>query len=441
MVDFPKPVLFRPNQSQKPYILRIRSNVLRELVSYLTQTEFLEFCTTCKDFIKLIKDKFLSRKIILPNILIPLTRTLVDQIFDLRSLTFLNESQFPHLHIEWKTIPIKFFHYCIFESRKFVFLYQEHSFDVKELNGFSNELTSVYSKGYKDKIFYASGYKNRVIILFRDRVESLKLDQSTVFSNDINEKNVTNVYEIGKEWVKKIKFLNNGRTALLINRNSVHLLNEKMKLLNIHHFPDEEFKYHIPSVYGKTYLTYSVNEVKVWKVGTSQEKTIKLDFKIDYLRTSHFEKSPQMVFSSHIGELYLGKKKLEIRCIGKFDLLNEYIIYSDYCNRANIKLYNLIKNSEIYSIHNSLMSPLCNFFITPYKIIYELDQKIFIENVNTRSKHDLMISFEELYQFKYLNNLVILGGMACSNYGIIVLDLSRTMSLPSYQSKMHLPCS
>ena len=441
MVDFPKPVLIRPHQSQKPYILRIRSNVLRELVSYLTQTEFLEFSITCKDFIKLINDKFLCRKIILPKILIPLNQTLVDQILDYRSITLLQESQYPHLHIEWKTIPIKYFHYCVFESRKFVFLYQDHSFEIREINNFSNELTSVYSKGYRDKIFYASGYKNKVIILFRDRVESLKLNQKTVFSNEINENNAVSLYEIGKEWVKKIKFLNNGRSALLINRNSVHLLNEKMKLLNIHKFPDEDFKCHIPSVYGKSYLTYSLNEVKVWKVGTSQEKTIKLDFKVEYLRTSHFEKSPQMIFSNNIGELFLGKKKLEIRCLGKFKLINEYIIYSDYSNRGNIKLYNILKGSELYSILNQFMLPIFNLFITPYKFIYEMDQKIIVENVDNYSKYDLMVSFEELYQFKYLNNLIIVSGKIGSNYGIIVLDLSRTMSLSSYQNKMCPPNS
>lgn len=441
MVDFPKPVLIRPHQSQKPYILRIRSNVLRELVSYLTQTEFLEFSITCKDFIKLINDKFLCRKIILPKILIPLNQTLVDQILDYRSITLLQESQYPHLHIEWKTIPIKYFHYCVFESRKFVFLYQDHSFEIREINNFSNELTSVYSKGYRDKIFYASGYKNKVIILFRDRVESLKLNQKTVFSNEINENNAVSLYEIGKEWVKKIKFLNNGRSALLINRNSVHLLNEKMKLLNIHKFPDEDFKCHIPSVYGKSYLTYSLNEVKVWKVGTSQEKTINLDFKVEYLRTSHFEKSPQMIFSNNIGELFLGKKKLEIRCLGKFKLINEYIIYSDYSNRGNIKLYNILKGSELYSILNQFMLPIFNLFITPYKFIYEMDQKIIVENVDNYSKYDLMVSFEELYQFKYLNNLIIVSGKIGSNYGIIVLDLSRTMSLSSYQNKMCPPNS
>lgn len=441
MVDVPKRVRINGNIPQKPHILRIRSNVLRELVSFLSQTDFLEFCITCKDFLKLMNDKFVNKKIAIPNIIIPLNQTLVDQILDYRSIRLLEESQYPWIHAEWKTVPIKYFHYCIFDSRKFVFLYQEHSFEIKEMNNFSNALNSVYSLAYKDKIFYAAGYKNRVMILFRDRLEYLKLNQNTVFSNETSEKNIVNVYEIGKEWVRKVKFLNNGRSALLVNRNSIHLLNEKMKLLNIHKFPEENFNLHVPNMYGKNYVIYSLNEVKIWKVGVSQEKIIKFDFKIDLLRTSHFDNAPQMILSSVIGELYMGKKKLSIRCLGKFKLINEFIIFSDYCARGDFKIYNLVKETELYSIANLSMCTLRNLFITPYKLIYEQDQKILIENVTNKSKYNLMLSFEEFYQFKCFGNMIIISGQAGGCYGVFILDMGRFMEMTQYQNKVYPPSS
>lgn len=441
MVDITKHVRIIGNIPQKPYILRIRSNVLRELVSFLSQTDFLEFCMTCKDFLKLMNDKFVSKKIAIPEILVPICQTLVDKFIDYRSVRLLEESQYPWIHAEWKTVPIKYFHFCIFDSRKFVFLYQEHSFEIREMNDFSNALNSVYSLAYKDKIFYAAGFKNRVMILFRDRLEYLKLNQNTVFFNETSEKNTLNVYKIENEWVKKVRFLNNGRSALLVNRNSIHLLNEKMKLLNVHKFPEESFKLHVPNLYGKNYVTYTANEIKIWKVGVSQEKSLKFDFKIAYIRTSHFDSAPQMVLSNTIGELYIGKKKLKIRCLGKFKVINQFIIFSDYCSRGDFKVFDLVNNCELYSIKNLTMGPLRNLFITPYKMIYELDQKILIENVTNKNKYDLMLSFEEFSQFKCFNNMVIVSGPAGGCYGVFILNMGRYMEMTRYQSQVYPPSS
>ena len=441
MVDsLPIPVQVKPSFPQKPYILSLRMNTLREISSYLTSSEFTEFCITCRYFIKLIDDKFISKKVSIPNPIISFPLSKVDLIHDYHSIQLMSENKYPSVNIEWKTSPIKYFHYCIYDSRKLVFLLQERTIEIKEIKNFSFDLNPIYSKVFNEKIIKAAGFKNKIVVMFSNKVEIIELDDKTVFCNEINDRNKTYVYEFAKERPKTVKILNNGRSCLLVTKVAVHLLNFKMNLMNIHKRPEGKFEVLVPNIQGKNYLIYTREEIKVYKVGNSQEKVIKVDFSIGYVRTSHFSSAPQMIVSCISGELYHGNKKLEIRAEGKFWLFDEFIIFNDYCSRSAITVYNLELSKEIYkkSIY-PFTDLLRNVIPTAYKLIYLNEQNIFVENMCTRGNVDLFLKFEQLSKFRFVNNMLILSGVIYGHFCVVILDLSRNITCEEYTRAISVP--
>ena len=441
MVDsYPTPVQVKSNFPQKPYILRLRMNTLREISSFLTSSEFTEFCITCRYFIKLIDDKFISKIVSIPTPIISFPMSRVDLIHDYHSIQLMSENKYPSVNIEWKTAPIKYFHYCIYDSRRLVFLLQERTIDIKEIKNFSFDLSPIYSKVFNEKIIKAAGFKNKIVLMFLNKVEIIDLDDKTVFCNELKDGNKTYVYEFHKERPKTIKILNNGRSCLLVTKVAVHLLNFKMNLLNIHKIPQGKFEVLVPSVQGKNYLIYTREEIKVYKVGNSQEKVMRMDFNIGYVRTSHFSSAAQMIVSCISGELYHGNKILEIRAEGKFWLFDEFIVFNDYCSRSAITVYNLELGKEIYKKSVNPNSELLrNVIPTAYKLIYLNEQNISVENMCTHRDIDLFLKFEQLSKFRFVNNLLILSGIIYGHFCVVILDLSRNISCDEYTRAISVP--
>ena len=438
----PVPVQLKINFPLKPYILTLRMNILREISSYLTSSEFTEFCITCRYFIKLIDDKFISKQVSIPKPIIPFPMSKVDLIHDYHSIQLISENKFPSVNVEWKSNPIKYFHYCTYDSRKLVFLQQERSFEIREIKNFSFGLNPIYSKAFNEKIIKAAGYKNKVVLLFCNKIEIIELDCKIVFFNELNEENKTFCFEFTDEVPKTIKILNSGRNCLLVTKVAAHLLSFKMKLMTSHRRPQGRFAVVVPSIRGKNYLIYGKEEVKVYKVGNSQEKVVKVEFNIAYVRTSHFSSAPQIIISCTNAEVYQGSKKLEIRTEAKFWLFNEFIVFNDYCSRYAVTVYNLELNQEIYKKPIfPLTSCLKNAVPSAFKLIYSIDEKIFMENMHLRRNVNLELSFEQLSKFRFVNNMLILSGRIYGHYAVIILDLSRSIAYEEYIKAISAPKS
>ena len=436
----PTPVQLKSTFPLKPYILTLRMNIIREISSYLTISEFTELCTTCRYFLKLIDDKFISKKISIPDPIVSMPISKVDLIQDYHSIQLISENKFPSVNVKWKTSPIKLFHYCIYDSRKLVFLVQERSFEIREIKSFSSDLNPIFSKVFNEKIIKAAGFKNKVVFLFCNKVEIIELDSKIVFFNDLNHENKTFAYEFNDETPKTIKILNNCRNCLLVTDLAAHLLNFNMKLMRIHKKDLGRFQVVVPGVQGKNYLIYTKDEYKVFKVGNSQEKVIKVDFNIGYIRTSHFASAPQIVISCTNGDLYLGTKKLEIRTRAKFWLFNEFIVFNDFSSRYAVTVYNLELNQKVYkkSIF-PVISFLKNAVTTAFKLIYSFDEEIFVESMCFRTCFNLELSFEQLNKFRFVNNMLILSGRISGHYAVLILDFRRNISYEEYIKAISVP--
>jgi hypothetical protein len=327
----------------------------------------------------------------------------------------------------------------MFEYTKLVFLLQDHSIDIKEVKNFAFDLSPVYSKVFSEKILKAAGFKNKILLMFSAKVELIELDRKTVFQNELDDKNKSFFYETFKEFPKNVKFLNNGRSCLLVTKKAVHLLNSKLVLL-LKHEQNEKFEVLVPNVQGKNYLIYNRSEILLFKVGCSQEKRLSFDFGIWRVRTSHFLDAPQIILSALDGEMYLGKKKIGIRTEGKFWVYDEFVVYTNYISRSAVTVYSLVLNQELYKLPNVYgNNSLRNTFITSFKLIFLVNEQLVFEDMSQRTSMNLNLSLETITKIDFLNNMLIISGSLYSYFGVFILDMSRNIDHSDYLKALKLP--
>ena len=70
-MEKPKIYLLRRFQEKpkKAYLLLVGVNILRELITFMDESDFFEFCYTCKKFIKFFSDKFVRFNVQITQIL------------------------------------------------------------------------------------------------------------------------------------------------------------------------------------------------------------------------------------------------------------------------------------------------------------------------------------------------------------------------------------
>jgi hypothetical protein len=159
-------------RDEKPFIMLLGNNVLREIISYLTLYDFIEFATTCKKFSKFFYDKFIKHRISFENQLEFQPAFVLEPFLEIKAFEAMNSKLFPASNLLWKPFPITIFHFAVYDSRKFVFLYSTNTIEIREIVSFSCELTSIYSKQFGQNIVKAKGFKNKVFVLMENTVES-----------------------------------------------------------------------------------------------------------------------------------------------------------------------------------------------------------------------------------------------------------------------------
>ena len=201
-----------------------------------------------------------------------------------------------------------------------MFLFHDNIVEIKEKVTFSYNLVSIYSKEFNEPIYLAVGYQNRILVSLKTRLEELILSKTDIEITEEHEptKFYSYKYPASEKSPEKIEFLNKGKSVLVCFKEALYLLTEKLNLLNIYRFKEQNYSIHVPTKKGKSFITYSSNEIKILRINTSQDIKLLSDKKIDHVCTTNFNNSPQIVYSDDSGQIFLRKKLLKIRCEGKF---------------------------------------------------------------------------------------------------------------------------
>lgn len=427
---------------KKAYILLMGVNVLREIISYLTYAEFIDFCMASKKFFKFLDDKYLVHKNpefkLLYNEENQATRLVVER----KLVEMLRRDMYPAVNVEWKQFEICFFHFVIFDSRSLVFIFHQNVLEIKELLQFSTDLRPTVSKQFSEQILFAKGYKNSVVFAFRTRAEQIILSGSNIILNedDFASENSSFLYPKDEKAPICIEYLNCGKNVLIGFKNSIFLLTQKMKLLNIHRFGNDFYKLVIPSLQGKSYIRYADSEILIFKINSSQEVRISVERKIEHLVPCHFNNAPQLLYCNDIGYIFLNKVKLKLRCEGnKFHVEKEYLIYTDYSIRNQVIIYDLLQKKVVYQFR--LESYTVPDFIncSAFKILYIEEGKVFLHSFLTEKSYKLPIPFTSIFSATFINQRLFIAGSTGPNSGLIIFDCTREIPFPTLEQALTPP--
>lgn len=434
----------KPRKPPRPLLALLGINPLREIISYLTFNEFLEFCVCCKKFSKFINDKFVKFQISAVKPIFSEQISLVEQILEIKSVQAIKTQNFPAVNIEWKSFPLNFFHYAVYDVQKFVFIHHENTVEVKEIISFSSGLSPIYSHMYPEYIQQACGYKSKIFILLQSSVEALKLDYRSEILNEYPSNPIKYSYKFptSERKPKSLRILNSGKNVLLCFRETIYLLTDTLKLLNIHRFQGNKYSLHIPSKDAKSYIAYTSNEIRIFRINSSQETKMQSQYKISYLETGFFNKKPQIIYSNNQCEAFLNQKKLDIVTEKGFRVVKEFLVYYDLWSKNRINVLNLMNLTQVGSYNLPIYEVPHIIYCTDYKILYRFDNKIYMQSLVNSERYLLETRFDGVLDVEYTAPFMFISGSIESTktvYGIAILDFYRNIEMKNYLAQLTPP--
>ena len=428
---------------RKAYITLVGANVLREIISYLTQTEFISLCLSCHKFSRYFKDKYIRFALpdTEPNLKEGPQTGDAKYLFETKAALYLQISLYPAISIEWKTYSMSFFHYVIKNSKTLVFFYHDNVLSIKATNRFSTEFNSVYSREFQDRIISARGYKNRVLLIFATYLIHLVVSAQDLESSNLHSTSIVLTYPYSTDHhPKEVLHLNRGKHIIVGYTNEVHILEEDMTVLEIRRNLENDYRLIVPNQEGKAYIIQFRKVIIVHKVETQQEIKIEhTDWIID-VKTTRFNDRPHVVYSDFSGYLYLNHSKIrDIRSKGDFKLFNEYIVFKDIDYRIGLTIYNLLKHKIVYILNIPSSESISIFDFSDYKLMYFMGRKLIIHSFITQKEYAIFIPFEDLTYIRHSSPYIFMTGSTYLNFGVIAINFSRTISLQEYEAAVDPP--
>ncbi|OMJ88856.1 hypothetical protein SteCoe_9163 [Stentor coeruleus] len=425
----------------KPFLPLIGSNLIRIIIEFLAYNDFIELCLSCKKLQKFFTDKYIKFQVRIPRRLISSNNETIASIHESYLINILIQGGFFSTNSEWKHYQINYFHYVVYDSHKYVFIYHENTFDIKELVEFSPELPTVSIKEFGKKIIKADGYSNKILLGFEDEVKLLVLDLKNEILNDNSDKNEEWCFRYPDDYegIMYLFIFNKGKNVLIGFTERVYLLNEHMEIIkthNIKEFIKNSFNrktvyfLHMPNKQSKSYLIY--NKKIIWVFGINHEKINKIEVKhsINKIATSSVNNHPELVYNDWYGGVYLNQHELKIRCIGDFILFQGNLIYLEHKNSDKILVYDLVNGKKNYSFD---IFPDCSTELIsacPYKIFFKQNSILYLHSIITGMTRVIQSPFEELYQVNFINPLLVLTGKTRNIYGLVFIDFYRKSDTP-----------
>ena len=428
---------------RKAYITSVGANVLREIISYLTQTEFISLCLSCHKFSRYFRDKYIRFALpdTEPNLKEGPQTGDAKYLFETKAALYLQISLYPAISIEWKTYPMAFFHYVINNAKTLVFLYHDNVFGIKATNSYSTEFNSVFSREFQDKIISARGYKNRVLLIFSTYLIHLVLSAHDLQSSDLHSTSIILTYSYStKHHPKEVLHLNKGKHIIVGYTNEVHILEEDMTLLEIRSNLEKDYRLIVPNQEGRTYIIQLKKEIIIHKVETQQEIKIEQTDSITDVKTTRFHDRPYVVYCDYAGYLYVNNTKIQdIRSKGDFMVFNEYIVFKDIDYRIGLVIYNLLKHKIVYTLNIPSSEFVSIFDFSDYKLMYFVGHNLVLHSFITQKAHTIFVPFEELTYIRHSSPYIFMAGKSYINFGFMAINFSRAMPLQEYQIAVDPP--
>jgi hypothetical protein len=425
------------------------ANVLREIISFLSLTDFIEFCTTCKKFLKFWGDKYVRHQHYVKELLYKEENTEENKeenkkfmdLIEIKFMTLCRQNYFPFVNCELKPFQLNLFHFILHDSRRFVFFFHDRVFEIKETVNFSSNLRPIFSKEFNTPILMAKGYKNILVLGFYSKVELLRLSSSDIMVADEGPsdlKNFSYSYPKLENIPLGLEIVNKGKNILIAFYASLYLLTDQLNLLNIHRYKDSINKYTllVPSKEGKSYIIYNKTEIKYFRVNSSKEVKIDTESSIEQIYATHFN-GPHLVYGDCLGNIYLDKRKLDIRAVGNFIVKKKYIAFVGHTNRRTICVYNLELNKIIYQTEQSYNMDPVFIDITPYKIILISNNEIFLFSIIFPGLYKIFDLFYSLGRVEFSEPLLLITGKIEGGYGLAIQDFFRQVPMNKYLDSIH----
>ena len=84
----------------KPYLLLLGVNIHRELISYLTLPEFIDFCLICNKLLKFIRDPYVLHKIPINNLPTKSETEITEALMEEKLAILLYRQIYPSVNLE-----------------------------------------------------------------------------------------------------------------------------------------------------------------------------------------------------------------------------------------------------------------------------------------------------------------------------------------------------
>jgi hypothetical protein len=429
------------HRDERPVILLLGSNTLREIISFMTMHDFMEFCLVCKKFLKFATDPWVKIKIKLDKQLNVEDSYGLEPLIEQKTLDGLKQHQLPAVNIEWKPYKVLFFHYVLYKNRRFVLLHHQSTFEVKEMPSFSQDLSSVFSRDFEEPIIMARGYKNRVFLMLKTKLVTFTMNAVAMLNDEGAQIEGFQEIALPEKRPREIQVFNHGRNIILAYARAVYILDFRLNVVAKHSNENMDIHIHVPSLDGKGYILYFGCQIDIRKLGFVDCVTvISHRGNVVHLATDRIDGENKIIYTNDMDELFINNKHIEnIRCTSQIIVIKQLLLFEQDFHCGNLVSYDLHEHRIVGSISVSKNWKQHLIGITGYKFLTLEDFTIIFQSLLDNSCHFLQVPFKEIFECKLINPFLFVSGKFITYHGVIILDLSRTINSALFAALVNPP--
>ncbi|CAG9313244.1 unnamed protein product [Blepharisma stoltei] len=459
-------VRYQNNKDNKCSIFLLGANMIREIISFLTFQEYLNFTMTCKKFWKYVYDPHVSihdkhHQLDKVNTLFngdDVGTSLIESILEAN----LSTGKLPSVALKWSKCPSIIFHYLSYKQEHLFFGYEDNNILVFSISSFRNDFTRKETWICQDRIIAAAGHKNRIVCSSGGNLElfSYGPDPSLEYFPDINCSRLTK-QDDRKKPILKIEYFNNGQHIICLKKYEAVLFNRQLEKLRAMKFEesktmishsylksDNYLNLHIPNPAANAFFIHYENIIKFYNANQSiPANEIQITTKVTCLKSTKYEtpdgyQHSVVLFLDGNNQLYKNKTKLNVFCHNGFAVIKEYIIFQD--GRSNNFVIFNIATSTYHSVEDQWSFRCLNFQyfidVSPFKIMYISKSerasdkliKVHLQRYSDSQPIILNTPFGRLLNCTYSHPFLVLAGIRYSAYGIMTVNIYSAIPATAY---------
>ncbi|CAG9316300.1 unnamed protein product [Blepharisma stoltei] len=411
-------------------------NVTREIISYLTLEEFINFTMTCKKLWRFAQDPCVRINGSNPGssalkYVLYQDETIGGQNFSeimiKRNYSIHNS---PKIGLQWTNTPQKIFHFVNIKGENYFIAFKDTFINVYEIPTFKNELIKRESWFCKHEIIDAAGFKNKIVVSYEGglglfvygRCEDLE------YFEDINCSKLA-VEIAPRHRLTDLKWFENGHLIIAKSRRAIQLYRSDLELIHEISVEEKMLEYHVPSIKTNDFVVYYDNVIKAYKsalqthVKISYKEIIKVVSSTQYKVFDRVEHA--LIVQSNSNHLYKNHEALPVFA-RSFKVDREFLLFIDETSHLTIyDMRNMCFLQDVIEMRNSLNWALLTY-ISFYKSIYLTKNDKYEINVYHYKEAAPLIfktPFNKIVNQFYIHPFLCLSGTRYGHFGIMILNL------------------